>query len=205
MISDFQVTPLMVPMFLQMPIWVALFLSLSNNIGMRHQPLHFTWIHDLTAPDALYTFSSPLPLIGESFNLLPLLVAVFMYLQQKLQPKPKPNPNMSDQQRQQQEMMQKMMPMMSIMMLIFFYKMPSGLNLYIMFSSLFGTLEQIRIRKHIKEREEKGELNKAPRKGNDSPGGRKPGKSSFFERLQKMAEEAQKSQPRRQEKRGSRR
>ena len=193
------------PMFLQMPIWVALFLSLSNNIGMRHQPLHFTWIHDLTAQDALYTFSSPLPLIGESFNLLPLLVAVFMYLQQKLQPKPKPNPNMSDQQRQQQEMMQKMMPMMSIMMLIFFYKMPSGLNLYIMFSSLFGTVEQIRIRKHIKEREERGELHKTPRKGNDSPAGRKPGKSSFFERLQKMAEEAQKSQPRRQKKRGSQR
>lgn len=193
------------PMFLQMPIWVALFLSLSNNIGMRHQPLHFTWIRDLTAQDALFTFSSPLPLIGASFNLLPLLVAVFMYLQQKLQPKPKPNPNMSDQQRQQQEMMQKMMPMMSIMMLIFFYKMPSGLNLYIMFSSLFGTLEQIRIRKLIKEREERGELHKAPRKGNASPAGRKPGKASFFERLQKMAEEAQKSQPRRQEKRGSRR
>lgn len=190
------------PMFIQMPIWVALFLSLSNNILMRHQPLHLTWIYDLTAPDALYTFSTPLivPLVGwriASFNLLPILVSVFMYLQQKTQPKPPANPNLSAEQRQQQEMMQKMMPMMSIMMLFIFYNMPSGLNLYIMFSSLFGWLEQIRIRKHIKEHEAAGTLHKAPRKPeDDSEIGRprKPGKPSLLERMQKMAADAQKSQ-----------
>ena len=56
------------PMVIQMPIWFALFLSLSNNIGMRHQPVNFTWINDLTAPDAMFEFSSPLPLIGATFN-----------------------------------------------------------------------------------------------------------------------------------------
>jgi len=190
------------PMFIQMPIWVALFLSLSNNILMRHQPLHFTWIDDLTAPDALIPFSAALtvPLFGwqiASFNLLPLLVSVFMYLQQKTQPKPPPNPNLSAEQRQQQEMMQKMMPMMSIMMLLIFYNMPSGLNLYIMFSSLFGWLEQMRIRKHIKEHEAAGTLHKAPRKPDDDSvigRPRKPGKPSFLERIQKMAADAQKSQ-----------
>ncbi len=193
------------PMFLQMPVWIALFLSLSNNIRMRHQPLHLTWIDDLTAPDAMFTFSSPLPLIGASFNLLPILVAIFMYTQQKLQPKPKPNPNMSDQQRQQQEMMQKMMPLMSIMMLVFFYKMPSGLNLYIMFSSLFGTIEQIRIRKHIREREEKGTLHKGPAKGGRRPQDNKPGRPSLLGRMQKMAEDAQKAPGRRSSKHGSKR
>ncbi len=190
------------PMFIQMPIWVALFLSLSNNILMRHEPFLFTWINDLTAPDALYTFRSPItvPIFGwqiASFNLLPLLVSVFMYLQQKTQPKPPMNPNMSVEQRQQQEMMQKMMPMMSIMMLLIFYNMPSGLNLYIMFSSLFGWLEQMHIRKHIKQQEADGTLHTTPRKPDDeSTVGRprKPGKPSFFEKLQKMAEEAQKSQ-----------
>jgi len=190
------------PMFIQMPIWVALFLSLSNNILMRHQPLHFTWIKDLTAPDALIPFASALkvPLFGwqiASFNLLPLLVSVFMYLQQKTQPKPPPNPNLSAEQRQQQEMMQKMMPMMSIMMLLIFYNMPSGLNLYIMFSSLFGWLEQMRIRKHIKEHEAAGTLHKTPRAPDDDSvigRPRKPGKPSFLERMQKMAADAQKSQ-----------
>lgn len=190
------------PMFIQMPIWVALFLSLSNNILMRHQPLHFTWIKDLTAPDALIHFASPLtiPLVGwqiASFNLLPLLVSVFMYLQQKTQPKPPPNPNLTAEQRQQQEMMQKMMPMMSIMMLLIFYNMPSGLNLYIMFSSLFGWLEQMRIRRHIKEQEASGTLHAPPRKPDDDSvigRPRKPGKLSFLERIQKMAADAQKSQ-----------
>jgi YidC/Oxa1 family membrane protein insertase len=187
------------PMVIQMPIWVALYISLSNNILMRHEGFLFTWIGDLTAQDALYTFSSPLhvPLFGwelTSFNLLPILVAIFMYTQQKLQPKPKPNPNMTDQQRQQQEMMQKMGPIMSIMMLVIFYNMPSGLNLYIMSSSLFGTIEQHRIRKHIREREEAGTLHK-PDKPKIPPDAmkRKPGKPSFIARLQKAAEDAQRN------------
>ncbi|MHC4697926.1 MAG: YidC/Oxa1 family insertase periplasmic-domain containing protein [Planctomycetota bacterium] len=192
------------PMMIQMPIWIALYLSLSNNILMRHEPCVFLpWIHDLTAPDALWTFSTPIvvPIVGwvlPSFNLLPILVAVFMYTQQKLQPKPAPNPNMTDQQRQQQEMMQKMMPMMSIMMLLIFYKMPSGLNLYIMSSSLFGTIEQKRIRAHIKEQEAAGTLHKPAEKDHAKEQlAKKRRKPSFFKKLQAMAEEAQKAQAQR--------
>lgn len=186
------------PMFIQMPIWVALYLSLSYNIRMRHEPF-ILWIRDLTAPDALYTFASPLvvPLLGwtiPSLNLLPILVAVSMYLQTKFQPKPKPNPNMSEEQRMQQEMMQKMMPMMSIMFLFIFYKMPSGLTLYITASNFLGMLEQWHIRKHIRERENDGTLLKPARKPpppptNGTTGAKVPG---WVEWLQKKAEEAQK-------------
>ena len=194
------------PMFLQMPIWVALYLSLNNNILMRHQETFIVpWVRDLTTPDALYTFGSPfiIPLLGweiAGLNLLPIFVAIFMYTQQKLQPKPEPNPNMTEQQRAQQDMMQKMMPMMSIMMLVIFYNMPSGLNLYIMASSMFGTIEQHRIRKHIKEQKEAGTL-LAPRRKKDEPtsseGLKKPRRGGIFQKLQKMAEDAQKAQPKR--------
>ncbi len=192
------------PMMIQLPIWIALYLSLSNNILMRHETCVFLpWVHDLTAPDALFTFSRPIviPILGwtiEAFNLLPILVGVFMYTQQKLQPKPAPNPNQTDQQKQQQEMMQKMMPMMSIMMLLIFYKMPSGLNLYIMCSSLFGTIEQKRIRAHIKEHEAAGTLHKPAEKKSPPAGSAgKRRKPSFFQKLQAMAEEAQKTQAQR--------
>jgi YidC/Oxa1 family membrane protein insertase len=190
-------------MVLQMPIWIALFLSLSNNIQLRHQACVFLpWVKDLTAPDALYTFATPLviPLVGwelPAFNLLPIFVSVLMYIQQKLQPKPKPNPNASDQQRQQQEMMQKMGPMMSVMMLLIFYKMPSGLNLYIMFSSLFGALEQHRIRKHIKEKEAAGTLNPVAKDTAATSKREHSGRMSWFGKLQKMAEQAHKKQARR--------
>ena len=190
------------PMLIQMPIWVALYLSLSNNILMRHEPLHGTWIRDLTAPDAIYAFASPLtiPLFGwplAAFNLLPILVAVFMYVQQKTQPQAPPSPNMSEQQRQQQDMMKTMTPMMSVMMLLIFYNMPAGLNLYVMCSSMFGWLEQKRIRKHIKDQEEGGtpQTTAAPKPpgGGVSPTQEKR-KPSWIERIAKMAEDAQKAQ-----------
>lgn len=188
------------PMMLQMPIWIALYLSLSNNIRIRHEGFFmFPWVDDLTAPDALYSFASPIvvPLLGwhiASVNVLPVLQAVSMYVQMKLQPKPEPNPNMTDQQRQQQEMMQTMMPIMCVVMLFALYSAPSGLNLYIMFSSTFGAVEQWRIRKHIKEREAAGTLLTKPKPVED---GAKPKRAapSFFERLQEMAEKAQKAQP----------
>lgn len=196
------------PMILQMPIWVALYISLSNNILMRHEGFLFTWIHDLTAPDAAYVFASPfyVPLFGweiASLNILPFLLALAMYLQQKTQPKPKPHPNMTEQQRQQQEMMQRMGPIMSIMMFLIFYNMPAGLNLYIMASSFFGMIEQSRIRKHIREQEEAGTLMKPARKTApvDALGRpQKAGGPGWFDKLQKMAEEAQKVQSQRQAK-----
>lgn len=43
---------------------------------------------------------------------------------------------------------------MPIMMLLFLYSAPSGLNLYIMSSVSAGVVEQIVIRKHIREKEE---------------------------------------------------
>ncbi|MCH7703583.1 MAG: membrane protein insertase YidC [Planctomycetes bacterium] len=190
------------PMALQMPIWIALFMSLGNNIEMRHEGFLFTWVRDLTQPDALIPFATPfvLPFGIElrSFNLLPLLVSLTMYIQQKLMPKPKPNPNQTDEQKQQQAMMQKMMPMMSIMMLFFFYGAPSGLNLYIMSSSIFGAIEQARIRKHIRDREEAGTLHAPPKKkaATGMARGEKP-KLGWFSRLSQMADQAQKQQKRR--------
>ena len=187
------------PMLIQMPIWVALWISLSGNIAMRLKPFVF-WIDDLTAPDALYTFSSPiqLPFSIEipAFNLLPFLLAIAMFFQQKLMPKPKPNPNATEQQVQQQEMMQKMGPLMAVMMLFLFYNAPSGLTLYIMCSTMFGAIEQAFIRKDIKKREEAGTLHKKPAKKNSSD--RPPGPMArMLNRLQTAAAEAQKTQKRR--------
>jgi membrane protein insertase Oxa1/YidC/SpoIIIJ len=74
--------------------------------------------------------------------------------------------------------------------------MPSGLNLYIMFSSLFGWLEQVVIRKHIKQQEAAGVFRSTPPKPPDEMNDRGPksAKMTWFNRLQKMAEEAQKAQ-----------
>jgi len=158
--KDENVSPLqsvtgMLPMFLQMPIWIALYRAIYANFELRGAAFLPFWITDLSAPDALVTFATiTVPVVGwqiDSFNLLPVLLGVAMFLQQKLMPHSQGAAAQSDQMAQQQKMMMFMMP---IMMLVFLYKAPSGLNLYIMASTFAGVCEQIIIRKHIREKEE---------------------------------------------------
>jgi YidC/Oxa1 family membrane protein insertase len=163
------------PMLLQMPVWVALWTTLNTNVDMRHEPF-FGWIRDLSSPDSLIPLPASwyftIPLLGglmgpvEAFNLLPLIMTVTMYAQQKFTQKlSKPaapplaqvNRNgapLPDQMAQQQ----KMMNFMSIFFGFLFYNFPSGLNLYILSSNLLGMGEQFLIKKHIREKEERGDF-----------------------------------------------
>jgi YidC/Oxa1 family membrane protein insertase len=148
-------TPIMsmLPMFVQMPIWIALWTAINTSIDLRGKPFLPFWITDLSAPDALFRFPViNLPLFGKvgSFNLLPILMGVAFYLQQKLMPKPE-QASANPQVAQQQKMMMIMMPLFFPLVL---YTAPSGVNLYIMASTFAGVVEQYVIRKHIREKEE---------------------------------------------------
>lgn len=142
----------MLPMFVQMPIWISLYSAIYASIALRGAAFLPFWITDLSAPDALVRFSTiTIPLLGtkiDSFNLLPILMGFAFFLQQKLMPK---QPAANPQAEQQQKMMMFMMPLLFPLML---YKAPSGLNLYIMASTFAGVIEQYFIRKHIREAEE---------------------------------------------------
>ena len=140
------------PMFIQMPIWIALWTAVNTSVSIRGEAFLPFWITDLSAPDHLFKFPGglELPFFGEYFNLLPILMGVVMFLQQKLMPHntaAQTNP----QAAQQQKMMMIMMPLMFPLML---YKGPSGVNLYILSSITAGVIEQAIIRKHIREKEE---------------------------------------------------
>jgi YidC/Oxa1 family membrane protein insertase len=142
----------MLPMFLQMPIWIALWSAVYTSIDLRGAPFLSFWITDLSSPDALVRFSTiTIPLLDwkfDSLNLLPILMGIAFYLQQKLTPQQAAaNPQVA----QQQKMMMIMMPLLFPLML---YKAPSGVNLYIMASTFAGVIEQYVIKKHVREREE---------------------------------------------------
>jgi len=206
------------PMFLQMPIWIALYNSLQNTFELRQAPFLWGflghWMRDLAKPDALVAFDHPLvvPFLGwhiYSLNLLPALMAVVFFLQQKYTPKP---PAQTPEQAQQQKMMQ----WMSLLFPLLMYRMPSGLNLYILTSTTIGIIEAKRIRDHIKEREEaekagrifvegtkkmgrkKDEDNGAPKKAS----GPKTGLAGWIERLQSRADELQREQGKKQRRGG---
>ena len=143
------------PMMIQMPIWIALWSAINASVDLRGAGFLPFWITDLSSPDALFRFKEfTIPLLGwhiDSFNLLPLLMGVVMFLQQKLMPHAKASEQTNPQVAQQQKMMMIMMPLMFPIML---YKGPSGVNLYIMSSISAGVIEQMVIRRHIRQKEE---------------------------------------------------
>ena len=159
----------MLPMFLQMPIWIALWTAVYTSIDLRGAGFLPVWITDLSMPDQLFAIPyaakiQTLPFIGAVFptyfNLLPILMGVVMYLQQKLMSSSQTaaastNPQMA----QQQKMMMIMMPLLFPIML---YSGPSGVNLYILSSITAGVVEQKVIRKHLKEKEQQDSIGKVP-------------------------------------------
>lgn len=180
------------PMFVQMPIWIALYAMLYFAIELRHSPAFWgvfqqisggSWpfLADLSAPDRFI----PLPDIPLFFgftlsgiNLLPLLMMVVFYFQQKYMAPP-PNPNMTDEQKMQQKMMRYMVMIFPVIL----YLAPSGLTLYILASTSVGIFESMRVRKHLQELEEQGKLFEPKKKKKEG---------GLWDRLQKAAEQQQK-------------
>lgn len=117
------------PMLLQIPVFFALYQVLMRLINLRGA--NFLWIKDLSEPDRLIVFNNPLPFIGNEINLLPILMAIGMFFQQKLSMSSAQNT--SPQMAEQQKMMSIVMP---IMFGVLFYKISSGLVLYWFFNSL---------------------------------------------------------------------
>jgi YidC/Oxa1 family membrane protein insertase len=145
----------MLPTMVQMPIWIALYSAIYASIDLRGASFLPFWITNLSAPDALFRFKAVmLPFFGrlDSFNLLPILMGIAFYLQQKLMPSQQMAT--TPEAAQQQKMMMFMMPVLFPLML---YTSPSGLNLYIMASVFGGVIEQYVIKNHIKKKEQEKE------------------------------------------------
>ena len=128
---------------IQLPIFMGLWQALNNSVSLRHAP--FLWIQNLAAPDMLFEFPVELPLIGtylgHYFNVLPFVVVALMLVQNKLFMPPATTP--------EAEMQQKMMKYMMIFMAFMFYKVPSGLGLYFITSSLWSIGERLLLPKVI--------------------------------------------------------
>lgn len=135
------------PMLLQMPFLIGMFYLLKSSFPLRGASFIPGWINDLSAPDILFSWGQPIWFIGNEFHLLPILMGASMYLQQKITTKaPKKGAVLTDSEKQQ-KMMGTLMPLLFAFM---FYKFPSGLNLYFMFSTLLGVLQQWWMTKKMK-------------------------------------------------------
>ncbi len=185
------------PMFLQMPIWIALYATLQSTFELRQAPFFYglTWIDDLAKPDNLIDFGWSFDLFFikvSGLHLLPFLLGVVFFFQQKLTPKPPAT-------TPEQEMQQKMMQWMTLIFPVFLYSLPSGLNLYILTSTAIGIIESKIVRDHIKKQEELEknkpvvvDANVKPNtKGGSSAAGPAPKKSGLMAKLAELQEMAE--------------
>ena len=104
------------PVLLQMPIFFALYQTLSTSIELYHAPFVWWWA-DLSAPDPLYV--------------LPIILGALMFIQQKLTP--------VQMDATQAKVMLYAMP---LMMTFFMLLLPTGLCLYMVTSSAIGITQQ---------------------------------------------------------------
>ncbi len=127
------------PIILQMPIFFALYKVLYVTIEMRHAPF-FGWIKDLSAEDStnLFNLFGLIPWSPPAFlhiGVLPILMAITMYVQQRLSPEP------SD------PVQAKVMKMLPWIFMFMFATFPSGLIVYWAWSNILSILQQIAIKK----------------------------------------------------------
>ncbi|HZP56770.1 MAG TPA: YidC/Oxa1 family membrane protein insertase [Dehalococcoidia bacterium] len=133
------------PMLIQMPIWIALYQVIRLSLG--------------TAPESLITLSQrlyPIPFVHTAVPLsnrlliwdlgqpdttyiLPVIVGITMYVQQKMITPAPTAATANSQQAQTQQMMTWMMPLMFFIMSLNF---PSGLALYWAVSQVAGIIMQ---------------------------------------------------------------
>jgi YidC/Oxa1 family membrane protein insertase len=130
--KEHKVNPLggCLPMLIQIPVFIALFVVLRSAIELRFAS--FLWIKDLSQPENL--LAGAIPIVG-ALNILPLLMAFTMFLQQKL------SPTGGDPQQQ------KVMAFMPIMLLVLLYNMASGLVLYWTTNQCLMIIQQLTMRR----------------------------------------------------------
>lgn len=165
------------PMLLQMPVLIAMFTFFPSCIELRGES--FLWAKDLSAPDAIISWTANIPLVTEYFgnhiSLFCLLMTATNIIYTKITMASQASSNAMPG-------MKWMMYLMPLMFLVFFNNYAAGLSYYY-FLSLLITIIQTYVFRHVvseeKMRAKMAEAAKKPRK-----------KSGFMARL----EEAQRQQ-----------
>jgi YidC/Oxa1 family membrane protein insertase len=128
--KTYKINPLSgcLPMLLQIPVFIALYKALLVTIELRHSPF-FLWINDLSAPERLWD----IPVAGYTIpiRLLPLLMGISMFVQQKMTPTAG-DPNQ-----------QKIMLLMPVIFTFMFWGFPTGLVIYWLANNVLSIGQQL--------------------------------------------------------------
>ncbi|RMG59545.1 MAG: membrane protein insertase YidC [Deltaproteobacteria bacterium] len=137
--KTYKINPLSgcMPLILQIPVFFALYKALLVAIELRHAPF-MLWINDLSAPEHLIDFNVFGFVIP--FRLLPLLMGISMFLQQKMSPSGGMDPTQK-----------KLMDFLPLIFTVMFWGFPSGLVLYWLVNNIISIGQQYFIQKAAKK------------------------------------------------------
>ena len=165
------------PMLLQFPVLIAMFNFFPSAIELRGKS--FLWAHDLSAPDAIVSWTTNIPFISSTFgnhiSLFCLLMTAVNIIYTRINMQNQPGGNSMPG-------MKWMMYLMPLMFLVFFNNYAAGLSYYYFLSLLITIAQTYVFRKVVNEEKVRAMMRenaKKPRK-----------KSSWMQRL----EEAQRQQ-----------
>ena len=111
-----------------MPIFISFYRILADSIELKGAP--FLFIKDLSTPDKIILLPLSVWPVGNSINLLPLLMIGAMLIQQRLT-QPLGGSGAEDET-------QKAMKLMPLFFGVIFYGLPSGLVLYWLTNTLLS-------------------------------------------------------------------
>jgi len=133
---QYKINPLSgcLPLILQIPVFFALYQVLMRSVDLKGA--NFWWIKDLSEPDRLFHLPGSLPILGNEINILPILMTIGMFIQQKF--------SMSATSGGSAEQQKLMMIIFPFMFGFIFYHMPAGLVLYWFINSVLTLAYQLR-------------------------------------------------------------
>ena len=173
------------PLLLQMPILIALFMFFPSAIELRHES--FLWANDLSTYDAIVSWDTYIPIItpyfGNHISLFCLLMTITNIIYTKY------NMDMTNTGQQQMPGMKLMMYLMPLMFLVFFNQYASGLTYYYFISMLISIVQTLIFRFTINEEKLLAKLEANKRKPM-----KKSGLMKRLEEAQRMQEEQLKKQ-----------
>jgi YidC/Oxa1 family membrane protein insertase len=114
------------PILIQIPVFIALYYVLIESVELRQAPW-ILWIEDLSIMDPYFV--------------LPIIMGVTMFLQQKLNPAP------------MDPLQAKIMMVLPLMFTVMFAVFPSGLVLYWVVNNVLSIAQQWYITKHVLDEE----------------------------------------------------
>jgi len=118
------------PMFVQMPIFIALFSAFSESVELWQSPFIW-WMTDLSMPDTIYVVKDLFFVQNLSLNILPVFMVISQIFYQKF------NTVTADPQQKV------LMYIMPIVFAFMFWSMPSGVTLYWTVQNVFSIVWQI--------------------------------------------------------------